>query len=130
MGPEENARLVRRGYEAFSSGDMATLAGLFAAGAVWHVPGNGTLSGAKEGRDAILAHFGELFARSGGTLKVTLHDVIGGDEHTIGLQRVYARREHAVIDQNGANVFHLRDGVVSEVWELHEDTAASDAFWL
>src|ERR1017187_9647570 len=79
MGSEENANLVRRGYAAFSTGDMATLSGLFADDAVWHVPGSGSLSGAKRGRDAILAFFGELFTRSGGTIKVTLHDVIGGD---------------------------------------------------
>ena len=80
MGSEDNANLVRRGYAAFSTGDMATLNELFADDAVWHVPGSGSLSGAKHGRDAILAFFGELMARSSGTIKITLHDVVAGDD--------------------------------------------------
>ena len=90
MGSEDNADLVRRGYAAFSTGDMATLSELFADDAVWHVPGSGSLSGAKHGRDAILAFFGELMARSGGTIKITLHDVVGGDEHTVALHHEFA----------------------------------------
>jgi ketosteroid isomerase-like protein len=39
MGSGDNADLVRRGYAAFSTGDMATLSELFASDAVWHVPG-------------------------------------------------------------------------------------------
>lgn len=60
MGMDKNADLVRRGYEAFISGDMATLREIFAEDAVWHVAGSGVLSGTKQGPDAILAYFGEL----------------------------------------------------------------------
>jgi hypothetical protein len=59
MGSADNADLVRRGYAAFSTGDIAALSELFADDAVWHVPGSGSLSGAKHGRDAILMFFGE-----------------------------------------------------------------------
>jgi hypothetical protein len=86
---------------------------------------SGGLSGAKHGRDAILAFFGELMARSGGTVKITLHDVIGGDEHTVGLHHEFAESGGNRVDQNAANIFHVRDGRVSGVWELHDDPAAS-----
>jgi ketosteroid isomerase-like protein len=94
---------------------MATLSELFADDAVWHVPGSGSLSGAKHGRGAILAFFGELMARSGGTMKITLHDVIGGDEHTVALHHEFAEGGGDRVDQNAANIFHVRDGRVSEV---------------
>jgi ketosteroid isomerase-like protein len=55
MGAQENVELVRRGYVAFSTGDMATLNGLFAGDAVWHMAGSGVMSGPKQGRDEILA---------------------------------------------------------------------------
>ena len=35
----ENAELVRRGYEAFNTGDMETLTELFDESASWHTPG-------------------------------------------------------------------------------------------
>ena len=59
MGAKENADLVRRGYAAFSAGDMATLTEVFAEDAVWHVPGDGGLAGDKKGRDACFAYFGD-----------------------------------------------------------------------
>ena len=129
MGTQENAELVRRGYEAFIAGDMATLNELFAEDAVWHVPGSGDLSGAKQGREAIMSFFGELMTRSGGTLKVTLQDVIGGDAYTIGLNGNHAERNNKVLDQDAVLVFQVRDGRVSEVREFFEDTAATDEFW-
>ena len=35
MGAQEDVALVRRGYEAFSAGDMDTLRDLFTEDAVW-----------------------------------------------------------------------------------------------
>jgi hypothetical protein len=125
----ENAALVRRGYEAFSAGDMATLTELFAEDAVWHLAGHDGLAGTKKGRDEVFAYFGEVVGRSGGTFKVTPHDIIGGDEHTIGLHRDYAEREGRVLDHNVALVIHINGGQFTEVWEFHEDQEANDSFW-
>ena len=129
MGSEDDVEVVRRGYAAFSAGDMATLSELFTADAVWHVPGSGALSGVKEGRDAILSFFGELMSRSGGTLKVTLQDVIGGDKHTIALNGTQATRDRKTLAQDAVVVFHLRDGRVSEVRQFFDDTSLNDEFW-
>jgi ketosteroid isomerase-like protein len=129
MGSQENAELVRSGYAAFSAGDMATLNELFAEDAVWHVPGSNTLSGAKKGRGAILAFFGDLMTHSAGTATVTLQDVIGGPDHTVGLHHNHAERNGKVNDQDAVLVFTIRDGRVTEVQEFHEDTARSNEFW-
>jgi ketosteroid isomerase-like protein len=110
MGTREDVDLVRRGYEAFGAGDMDSLRGLFA-------------------EDAILAYFGELFSRSDGTIKVDLDDLIGGDNHTVGFQRVHAQRNGAAIDQRTVLVFALKDGKVREVYEFPEDTAKAADFW-
>ncbi|MEZ2389551.1 nuclear transport factor 2 family protein [bacterium RCC_150] len=129
MGATENAELVRRGYEAFNSGDLATLNELFAEDAVWYVAGSGVLSGKKEGRDAILAYFGELGARTQGTFKAMVQDVVGGDEHTIGLQQSHAQNNGKTLDVATAISFVLRDGKVVEGREFFEDTAKVDDFW-
>jgi ketosteroid isomerase-like protein len=60
MGADENAATIRRGYEAFNSGDMNTLIELFDEGAVWHTPGRGSLAGDHQGREATFAYFGRL----------------------------------------------------------------------
>jgi ketosteroid isomerase-like protein len=129
MGAQEDAAVVRRGYEAFSAGDMDTLRTLFTEDAVWHVGGSGGLSGDKQGRDAILAYFGELASRSNGTIKVTIDDVIGGDNHTVTVQSNHAERNGTPLDQRAALVFKLSDGKVMEVHEFLEDTAKAADFW-
>lgn len=129
MGATENAELVRRGYEAFNTGDLATLSELFAEDAVWYAAGSGVLSGTKQGRDAILAYFGELGARSQGSFQATVHDIVGGEEHTVGLQRTHAESNGKILDIGTAISFVLRDGKVVEGREYAEDTAKGDDFW-
>lgn len=129
MGTQENVELIRRGYEAFDAGDMATLRELFAEDAVWHGAGNGVLSGTKQGREAILAYFGELATRSDGTFKVTLQEVIGADNRVIGLQHNHAETNGKSLDTDGALAFQLRDGKITEGREFYNDTAQGDAFW-
>ncbi|MGO4597657.1 nuclear transport factor 2 family protein [Terrabacter sp. 2RAF25] len=129
MGATEDIEVVRRGFAAFSAGDMATLNDLFTEDAVWHVPGTGPLSGAKEGRDGILTFFGELMTRSGGSLKVDLEDVVGGDQHTLAMSHNRASRDANTLDQQSVIVFTLRGGQVVEARQYFEDTALNDAFW-
>ena len=129
MGFENDVEVIRRGYAAFSAGDMATLNELFTEDAVWHVPGTGPLSGAKTGREGILSFFGELMSRSDGTLKVTLDDVVGGDHHTVALNRNQATRGSQTLQQNAVVVFQLREAQVSEARQYFDDTARNDAFW-
>jgi ketosteroid isomerase-like protein len=129
MGTEENAELIRRGYAAFSSGDMATLTELFAEDAVWHAPGSSPLSGPKEGRDSIFAFFGETMSLTGGTFKVTLDDVVAGEEHTVALHHTHGERNGKVLDAKSANVFRIVDGKVVEVSEYSDAGTAGDEFW-
>ncbi|MDI3331839.1 MAG: nuclear transport factor 2 family protein [Micrococcus sp.] len=129
MGAAENAAAVRRGYEAFSAGDLETLGALFAEDAVWYVPGNGPLSGTKRGREAILAFFRELGERSQGSLNVSVRDIVGGEDHTVGIHQAHAERNGKTLDQATAAVFVVRDGKVVECREFFENTALSDDFW-
>ncbi|MET1036255.1 MAG: nuclear transport factor 2 family protein [Arthrobacter sp.] len=129
MGAAENAEVVRRGYEAFNAGDMATLGELFAEDAVWSVPGRGVLSGTKHGRDAILAYFGELGARSRGSLQATVQDIVGGENHTVGIHQSHAEINGKTMDQAAVIAFVLRDGKVTEAREFFEDPAKADEFW-
>jgi ketosteroid isomerase-like protein len=87
------------------------------------------LSGTKQGREAILAYFGELATRSDGSFKVTLQEIIGGDNHIIGLQHNHAETNGKTLDTDGALTFQLRDGKITEGREFYEDTARGDAFW-
>ena len=130
MGTAENVELVRRGYEAFNAGDMATLSELFAEDAVWHVAGSGVLSGTKTGRDAILAYFGELGARTQGNFQANVEDIVGGENHTVAIQQTHGESNGKTLDMGTVITFVVRDGKIAEGREYFEDSAKADDFWV
>jgi ketosteroid isomerase-like protein len=121
-----NEDLVRRGYDAFSRGDMQTLREVFHPDIVWHAPGRGQLAGDYEGVDAVLAYFGRTMELTGGTFRVGLHDVVANDRHAVGLNTVHAERNGQTLDDRSALVFHVRDGKATEVWQFSGDQYAAD----
>ena len=125
---QENAELIRRGYEAFNSGDMGTLQQLFTEDAVWHVGGRGRFSGDKRGREAILGYFGQLAELSGGTFRAELHDVLASEDHAVGLHTTTGQRGDKNLRVNTVIVFHMRDGKVIEAWDHATDTQTLDEF--
>ncbi|MFP3579043.1 nuclear transport factor 2 family protein [Arthrobacter sp. fls2-241-R2A-200] len=129
MGNAENVEIVRRGFEAFNSGDMAALGELFTDDAVWHVGGNNVLSGTKQGRDAIFAYFGELGSRTQGRFHAEVQDIVGGDSHTVSIVRTQATNGDKSVDVPTVITFVLRDGKVTEGHEYSDDTGKLDDFW-
>ena len=74
--------------------------------------------------------FGDQLAeRAGGTFRLDLHDVLANDEHVVALTNATAQREGKTLNDNGAQVFHVTDGKVSEQWFHPGDQYASDEFW-
>jgi ketosteroid isomerase-like protein len=125
-----NEDLVRRGYAAFGTGDMAALDGLFADDVVWHVGGRGPLSGDYAGKDAVFAYFGRLAEATGGSLRIDIHDVLANDEHVVALTTTNAERQgKSLTDSTGVQVFHVRDGRVTETWFTPTDQYTSDEFF-
>ena len=62
-------------------------------------------------------------------MKVTLEDVIAGEEHTVALHHSHAERSGNVLEENSVNVFRIRDGRVIEVSQFSQDTERDGAFW-
>jgi uncharacterized protein len=124
-----NEELLRRGYDAFSKGDVETLRQVFAQDAVFHEPGRNPVSGDYHGIDQMLAFFGTLAERSGGTFRVPLHDVVAGDEHAVGLHVAEGEREGRRLHSLQTLVVHVHDGRITEAWAHHYDQHATDEFW-
>jgi len=129
MGAQEDMTILRRGYEAFNAGDMDTFKEILAEDAVWRIGGSGGLSGEKRGRDAILGYFGELGARSNGSIKVNVEDLALGDRYAIGIHTTHAQRDGKSLDQREILVFTISDGKIREAFEFAEDSAGLAHFW-
>jgi ketosteroid isomerase-like protein len=130
MATGENAEVVRRGYQAFNTGDMGTLTELFDESASWHAPGRSPLAGDYAGREAVFAYFGELGAQTGGTFRATLEDLAESDDgRVIGVHRNSGERDGKRLGVGVCLLFELRDGRIVDGREHPFDLYASDEFW-
>jgi uncharacterized protein len=124
-----NEDLVRQGYAAFASGDIEAMVSLFDPDIRWHFPGRTALAGHHEGAAKVAEMFGLLAQMSGGTHRVEVHDVIGNDAHVVALHTARAERAGKQLEVNALNVFHVRDGKITEAWTLHTDPYGYDEFY-
>ena len=126
-----NADLLRKGYDAFTNGDLETIRSeVFSSDMVLHVAGRNPLSGEYRGVDEIFGFFGKLFELSGGTFALELHDVVANDHHVVGLSSISAQRDGKTLEgAKGVEVYHVQDGRVTEAWFTTEDDHSFDEFW-
>jgi hypothetical protein len=129
MSEHPNSKLIRRGYEAFASGDLGAVSELTAPDIVWHEPGRSPLGGDYQGRDGVLQllrKFGEL---SDGTFSFELVDVLTTADRAVALQELTARRGERMLDMASAVEFEIHSGKITEVTVYHDDTYHFDEFW-
>ena len=124
-----NEELVRRGFDAFATGDIDTLRQLFDQDAIWHVPGRSPLSGDHRGLDAILGFLARTMELTGGTFRADVHDVVANDEHAVALYVTRGEREGRTLESRDVLVSHIRNGKLAEAWLLSADLYAVDEFF-
>jgi ketosteroid isomerase-like protein len=130
MRADENAAIMRRAYEAFNTGDITTLTGIFDESVVWHLPGRSSMANDYQGRDATLAYFGQLAQETEGTFRAELEHVLADDDdRVVGIQRSRAERNGKHLDVGNCIVFQLKDGRVTDGREHFHDLYAWDEFW-
>ena len=120
-----NAELGRRFLKALDEQDFATVETLVADDVVAHFPGTNKVSGTYKGRDELFGVFAQADELTQ-TFERDLHDVTASDDHIVILVNISAQRDGKTITWNGANVWHVRDGKLTEVWLLSDDQAATD----
>ncbi|NMH67135.1 nuclear transport factor 2 family protein [Shewanella salipaludis] len=127
---EKNADRVWRGYQAFNSGDMDTLAELIHENATWHTPGRSSFAGDYRGREAIFALFGRYKNETDGSFKAKLlHLFTSDDGRVVGEHRNIAQRNGKRLEVDCCIVFKFKDGWVMDAKEYVDDLYALDEFW-
>ncbi len=123
-----NVTLIREGNEAMARGDTQWLEDHMANDVVQHVGGKSKLSGDYRGKQEILGMFAKLGEVFSGPPTMDTHDVVGNDDHVIAIGSAsLPDPDGGTVDWKWANVFHMKDGKVTEVWGLADETSAWDA---
>ncbi|HEV3381357.1 MAG TPA: nuclear transport factor 2 family protein [Trebonia sp.] len=124
-----NEDLLRRGYEAYNSGDMDTVQTLMDGNVLWHAGGSNQLTGDYRGFSEIMGFFGKVMQLSGGTFRGEIHDVMANDTHGVVLVTFHGERDGHTVALRSADVWHLADGKATEHWSFFEDQPAFDKFF-
>ena len=125
-----NAAIVRRGYEALNTGDVATLTELCGDNVSWHTPGRSPLAGDVFGREAVFARLGRYVAETGGTFRADLKRVLTDENgRVIGIHHSVAERDGKHLDVYCCIVFELENGRIVDGREHFYDLRAWDEFW-
>ncbi|MGC0340829.1 nuclear transport factor 2 family protein [Streptomyces sp. SLBN-8D4] len=130
MAEHPHAALIRKGYEAFSRGDMDTLRELLAKDATHHVPGSHSLSGDYKGQDAIIDMYQKLGEETAGSMRLEMLGIaVDGRGHAVGMSRVTAERRGKHLDDTGCIVFRIVGDKVTDLDECLGDIDKSNEFW-
>jgi len=125
-----NAAIVRRGYEAFRTGDLKTLTELFGDDVSWHTPGGSRLAGDVVGRKAVFVRLGRYVAETDGTFRADLKRVLTDEDgRVIGIHHNVAERDGKRLDLYCCVVFVLVGGRIVDGREHFYDLQAWDEFW-
>lgn len=118
MPDHPNAALIRRLYDSDDSGPWA----IATEDVVWHVIGRDEPYRGKAELRAIPRGDYEFISES-------THDVIANDDHVVGLIEVTARRGDKTLTFRTAEIYHMRDGMITERWAFSDDTEAIRRFF-
>ena len=123
MTEHANATVVREMNEAMSNGDMEGAASRVADDVVWHEIGRGEPRRGKAELAASMADWG------GYDIRYEIHDVLASDDHVIALGTATATHGDRSLTYRTAEIYHVRDGKVSERWAFSDDTKAITDFF-
>ena len=123
MAEHPNATVVREMNEAMSGGDMEGAAARVADDVVWHEIGRAEPRRGKAELAASMAEF------EGYSITWEVHDILASDDHVIGLGTATATHGDRTLTYRTAEIYHVRDGLVTERWAFSDDTAAITAFF-
>ncbi len=124
MSMQENAAVARQAQDAFERRDMESLDRLIADDVVWHEIGRSEPRRGKEALRAVAPGGAADFEIVGST-----HDILASDDHAIALVNATATRDGRTFTYRTAEVYHIRDGRITERWAFSDDTAAIAAFF-
>lgn len=123
MAEHPNATVVREMNEKMAAGDMEGAASKVADDVVWHEIGRAQ---PRRGKAELAASMGDF---DGYDIKWDVHDVTASDDHVIALGTAVASKDGKSLTYRTAEIYHVKNGQVTERWAFSDDTKAITDFF-
>ncbi len=120
----ENSDALKRGYDAFNSGDVDTVAEIFADDITWEGPNTEgvPMSGKNEGKDAVLEALGQI-GENFESFNVSPDEMVEDGETIVVLSHLEAKTKSGNdLSLPGVEIWRMSDGKAQRVQSLN-DTA-------
>jgi ketosteroid isomerase-like protein len=125
MADHPNAELIRKTAEQVErTGDMTAAFDGVADDIVWHEIGRDEPI---RGKQALMERFSGM--PEGASIKTETHDVVANDEHAIQLVTATATLGDKELVYRTAEIYHMRDGKITERWAFSDDTERINRFF-
>ena len=125
MADHPNAAIVRAASEEIErSGDMMASMDLLSDDVVWHEIGRDEPI---RGKQALMERFAGM--PEGASITTETHDIVANDEHCIQLVTATATMGDQSLVYRTAEIYHMRDGKITERWAFSDDTERINAFF-
>jgi ketosteroid isomerase-like protein len=125
MADHPNAAIVRAiADETERTGDMSKAFDNVDDDIVWHEIGRDEPI---RGKEALMERMTGM--PEGATISTETHDVVANDDHTIQLVTATATIGDRKLVYRTAEIYHMRDGKITERWAFSDDTARINEFF-
>ncbi|MEO6578055.1 MAG: nuclear transport factor 2 family protein [Candidatus Limnocylindria bacterium] len=126
MADHPNAAIARQAAERMEQGgeDLMSLADMLADDVVWHEIGSDE---PVRGKQALMERWAAM--PQGASITTKTHDVVANDEHTIQLVTATATMGDQSLTYRTAEIYHVKDGKVTERWAFSDDTDRINKFF-
>jgi ketosteroid isomerase-like protein len=125
MADHPNAATIRAAAEKMErDGDVMSLTDMLADDVVWHEIGRDEPI---RGKQALMERFQGM--PEGASIRTETHDVVANDEHAIQLLTATATMGDQELVYRTAEIYHMRDGKITERWAFSDDTERINRFF-
>ena len=125
MADHPNAAKLRAASEALEqSGDMTSQMDMVDDDVVWHEIGSDQ---PLRGKQALMERYSAM--PEGAGIKIETHDIVANDDHAIALVTATATMGDQELVYRTAEIYHMKDGKITERWAFSDDTDRINKFF-
>ena len=124
MADHPNAAKLRAASEAMEqSGDMTSQIDMIADDIVWHEIGSDEPIRGKQALGERLSGVADS------SIRIKTHDIVANDDHAVMLVTATATIDDKQLVYRTAEIYHMKDGKITERWAFSDDTDRINKFF-